>query len=132
MSKEISNDKENLHELAKLIKKVIRKSLKDNTLDWTVQKTISSLEPDKVKFAAQISSPNVGVQPIIYVFDNFNDLKHALIESETEINKESIELVFHQSRINTYKNKIEAHEARIKAIENGETDEADDIELEEV
>lgn len=124
--------KEQLLVLEKLLKKIIRKSIKDNTLDFTAQCTVSSLEPGKIKYAAQISSPNVGVQPIIYVFDNFNDLKHALIESETEINKESIELVFHQSRINTYKNKIEAHEARIKAIENGETDEADDIELEEV
>lgn len=132
MSKETNSANENLHELAKLIKKVVRKSLKDNTLDWVVQKTISSMEPNNVKYAAQISSPSVGVQPIIFTFDTFNDLKNALIESETDLDKEKVEIVFHQSRINTYKNKIEAHEARIKAIENGETDEDDDIELEEV
>lgn len=130
MSKETKATNENLHELAKLIKRVVRKSLKDNTLDWVVQKTISSMEPDKVKYAAQISSPAAGVQPIIFTFDNFNDLKNSLIESEKDLDKEKVELVFHQSRINTYKTKIEAHEARIKQIESGEPD--DDIELEEV
>lgn len=123
--------KEQLSELEKLVKKVIRKAIKNNTLDYTVQFTMSSSEPGKVKYAAQISSPANGVQPITFIFEKFEDLKNALIASETEIDTEKIELTFHQSRINTYKNKIEAHEARIKQIESGETED-DDIEMEAV
>lgn len=131
MSKQTNNEKEKLQELAKLVRKVVRKSLKDNTLDWTVQFTMSNLEPDVVKYAAQISSPAKGVQPITYVFSSFTDLKNALVESENEIDKDKVELAFHQSRINTYKSKIEAHQARVKQIEAGETED-DEIEMEEV
>jgi len=132
MSKEIRTTSAELRELEKLVKRILRKSLKDNTLDFTCQATISSMEPGKVKYATQISSPTNGVQPITYIFDNFNDLKNALIASEKEIDKKAIELVFHQSRINTYENKIQAHKARIVQIEAGEIEEEDDIELEEV
>ena len=133
MQKQGNSAKEQLRELEKLAKKVIRKSLKDNTLDYTVQMTISSFEPGKVKYATQISSPAKGVQPITFIFDDFNTLKASLEEAEKEIDKVKVELTFHQSRINTYKTKIEAHEQRIKAIENGDIEpEDEDIPMEEV
>ncbi len=131
MSKETKDVNANLRELEKLVKKIIRKSLKDNTLDYTVQVSVSSLEPGKVKYAAQISSPATGVQPISYIHDNFKDLENALIESEKQIDELKIERTFHTSRINTYKTKIESHEARIVQIDKGETDE-DEIAMEEV
>lgn len=121
-----------LQELEKLVKKVIRKSLKDNTLDYTVQFTLSNIEPGKVKYAAMISAPARGVQPITYVFHSFNDLKAALIESETEINKDKVEVAFHESRINSYESKIQQHKERIVQIEAGETEEDDGIEMEQV
>lgn len=132
MQKASNSAKEQLQELEKLVKKVIRKSLKDNTLDYTVQITTSSLEPSKVKYAALISSPNSGVQPITFIFDNFNDLKAALVESETEIDKKKIELTFHKSRINTYETKILQHKERIVKLESDEEEpeEDDDIEME--
>lgn len=131
MSKQTNSEREKLLELEKLVKKVIRKSLKDNTLDYTVQFTVSNLEPGKVKYAAMISSPAKGVQPITFVYDNFNDLVAVLSESEKEINKKNVEVAFHKSRVSTYKSKIEAHEARIKQIESGEEDE-EEIEMEQV
>lgn len=123
--------REQLVELEKLVKKVIRKSLKDNTLDYTVQMSISSLEPSKVKYAALISSPAKGVQPITFVFDKFEDLKSALIMAETEINRDKVEIAFHQDRITSYENKIQQHKERIVMIESGEK-ENEDIEMEEV
>lgn len=121
-----------LLKLEKYVKRVIRKSLKDNTLDYTIQFTVSNLEPGKVKYAAQISSPAKGVQPITYVFDTYKDLEAALVESETELNKTNVELAFHQSRINTYESKIQQHKERIVVLESGEPEEDDDIEMEEV
>lgn len=116
-----------MQNLEKLVKKVIRKSLKDNTLDYTVQFTVSNLEPTKVKYAAMISSPSQGVQPITFIFDKYEDLENALVESETEIDRDKIELTFHQSRINTYESKILQHKERMVIIEAGEKDEDEDI-----
>lgn len=125
--------KEQLQELEKLAKKVIRKSLKDNTLDYTVQFTISSMHPGEVKYAAQISSPAKGVQPITFIFDTFADLKNSLKEAEEAINEKQVELTFHKSRIQTYESKIDQHKARIVQLESGEVDEeAEAIPMEEV
>lgn len=126
--------KENLQELEKLVKKIIRKGLKDNTLDYTVQYSISSLDPSKIKYSAMISSPSRGVQPITFVHDSYNELKSVLEASITDLNRENIELTFHQDRVNMYTNKIEAHNARIKQIESGEAviEEDDGIEMEQV
>lgn len=132
MPKETNSAKENLYELEKQIKKVIRKTLKDNTLDYTVQYTVSSLEPGKIKYAAQISSPAKGVEPITFVFDNYRDLMASLVEAEEALDRKKVEIVFHQSRINTYKNKIEAHEGRVKELEEGVEEVDDEIAMEEV
>jgi len=132
MPKQNNSVKEMLQELEKLTKKVINKSLKDRTLDYTVQFSISNLDPNTVKYAAQISSPAAGVQPIYFVHDSFNDLKASLEQAAQELDRKAVELVFHQSRINTYKNKIQAHEERMVQIENGDEEDEEDIELERV
>jgi len=90
------------------------------------------MEPRKVKYATQISSPAKGVQPITFIFDNFNDLKASLEEAEKEIDKKKIEVTFHQSRINTYKNKIEQHEQRIEQLNDPDYVEEEDIPMEEI
>lgn len=133
MPQQNNNVKDQLLELEKLAKRVIRKSLKDNTLDYTVQMTMSSLEPGKVKYAAQISSPAKGVQPITFIFDTYEDLKSSLTEAEKEIDKDKVELIFHQSRVNSLETKIQAHKERIVQIEAGEVEEDEDnIPMEEV
>lgn len=124
--------KEQLLKLEKLVKKVIRKSLKNNTLDYTVQFSVSSLEPGKVKYSSMISSPGNQVQPILFTFDSFNLLEAALKEAEKEYNPTSVELAFHESRINTFKAKIEQHEARVKQLEDPEYKAEDDIPMEQV
>lgn len=126
--------KERLLTLEKLVKKVIRKSLKDNTLDYSIQFSVSNLdEPGKIKYAAMISSPAKGVQPITFMFDNYKDLEASLKEAEKAINRKAVELTFHQSRINNYKRQIQLHEARMEKLNDPEYDENEDlIEMEQV
>lgn len=131
MPKASNNVKEQLQTLEKLVKKILRKSLKDNTLDYTVQFTTSNLEPGKIKYAAQISSPSKGVQPITFIFDTFETLKASLEEAEKEIDKKKVELIFHESRINSYKNKIKQHEERVVQLNDPEYKD-EEIEMEEV
>lgn len=132
MPKELNTAKEQLRVLQKTIKKIIRKSLKDNTLDYTVQISMSSIEPDQVKYAAQISSPAKGVQPITFTFNTFKELQAALEASVDEIDREKVERVFHENMVNSLTNRIEAHKARIKQIDDGEFEVDEDIPLEEV
>lgn len=130
MPKESITAKEQLRVLEKIVKKIVRKSLKDNTLDYTVQISLSNIEPDQIKYSVQISSPARGVQPITFNFDTFDALKTALEGSVEEIDRKAVELVFHENMINQLKNRVEAHEARIKQIEDGDFEV--DIEMEEV
>lgn len=122
-----------LRKLEKHAKKIIRKSLKDNTLDYTVQFSLSSMDPGNIKFACQITSPAQGIQPITYIFDSYKELEAALIESETELNPRKVEIAFHDNRINTYKNNIKQHEDRKAVLESPDYDpEEDGIPTEEV
>lgn len=115
--------------LEKKVQAILRKNLKDNTLDYTVQMSISSLAPGEVKYAAQISSPAKGVQPITFVFKSYKELEDALAAAETGLDKLQVEKAYHQDRINTYSSLIASHQERVDKIDAGE---ADDIELEEV
>lgn len=134
MPKEKLTYSESLQELEKLTKQIIRKSLKDNTLNYTVQITRSSVEPGKTKYAVHIDSPRLGVQPITFVHENYEVLKGVLEESITTINKRAIEIAFHEDRINMLENRLLAHKERKVILESGEGDleEDDDIEMERV
>jgi hypothetical protein len=118
MSKEKQTTREELLELEKLAKKVIRKSFHNSLLDFTCQATVSSLDPGEVKYAAMITSPANGVQPITFTFDTFNALKEALKDAETNFNSQKVEIAFHENRINTFKSRIEQHEARKAELED--------------
>ncbi len=122
-----------LQTLEKLVKRIIRKSLKNNTLDYTVQISISSPDPGDVKYSAMISSPASGVQPILLSYDSYDLLLAALKEAEKEYNPRSIEIAYHDNRINTFEHKAAQHKARKEKLEDPEYDEdAESIELEEV
>lgn len=124
---------EQLQKLEKLVKRVIRKSLKDNTLDYTVQFSVSSLEPGKVQYAAMITSPAKGVDQITFVYDSYELLEAALKESENEFSRQKVEIAFHKNRINSYENRIDQTKDRIKQLEDPNyKPEDDDIEMEEV
>lgn len=133
MQKPNNTARQQLLELEKLTKKVIRKSLKNNTLDYTVQITISSLDPGKLQYAAHISSPASGVSQITFVYDTFDLLLTALQEAEKKFNPEKVEIAFHQNRMNVYKSKISQHEQRVKVLESPDYDPSDEeVPMEEV
>lgn len=134
MSKKDFNTNESLHELEKIVKKIIRNGLKDNTLNYTVQFSRSNLEPGVTKYAVGIDSPRAGVQPITFSYDNYEILKQVLEGSVETIDRKAIEIAFHEDRINSYENRILAHKERKLLLESGEVEleEDDGIELEEV
>lgn len=120
--------------LEKHVKKILRKSLKDNTLDYTIQFSVSNVDaPGKVKYAAMISSPAKGVQPITFMADSYEELEAVLKAGEKGINRKEVELTFHQSRINSYESRIAQHKDRMAKLNDPDYDESDvEIEMEEV
>lgn len=122
-----------LLKLEKLAKRVIRKSLKNNTLDYTVQITVSSLEPEHLKYAAQITAPADGVQPIIFICDSYKELEASLELASKELNKTKVEIAFHENRINTFTAKVEQHKERLVELNDPNYDpELDNIPMEKV
>lgn len=125
------NTTDDLLKLEKVVRKVIVKAFKDRTLDYTVQFSVSSLEPKKVKYAFMINGAKQEVRVEPQAFDSF---KEALLVAEgmlKEIDAVELEKTFHVSRINTYNSAISQHEARIKQLDNP-VEEDSNIPMEEV
>lgn len=101
----------------KIIKKIIRNIFKDSTLDYTVQVSVSSIEPGKLKYSALISSPSRHVQEVPFRFDSMKELVSALEAALKEFKYDDIEKAEVQSRINVYKNKVKELEEYYEQIE---------------
>tara|TARA_B100001245_G_scaffold236507_1_gene227902 strand:- start:3141 stop:3536 length:396 start_codon:yes stop_codon:yes gene_type:complete len=125
---------ERVTELEKLCRKVIRKAFKDSTLDYTVQISASSLEPGKVKYGFMINGLKKEIQPVAMSFYTYDECKKTLEGLLKTVDYVELEKLFHQGRINVYKNAISSHEDRLKHIEENpdEVREENEIKMEEV
>lgn len=126
------NTTNDLLKLEKVVRKVISKGFKDRTIDYTVQFSVSSLEPKKVKYAFMFNGTKKEVRVEPQVFTDFDTAMRVAEEMVKEINPIELEKTFHESRINTYKTAISQHEARQKQLDNPEELVDDDIEMEEM
>lgn len=126
-----TNTTDDLLKLERAVRKVINKALKDRTLDYSVQFSVSSLEPKKVKYAFMINGTKNEVRIEPQSFDSFEKTLAVAEEMLKSYNPIELEKTFHISRINTHKNTIAQHEARLKQLENPETAD-EDIEMEQV
>ena len=125
---------ENVQELEKLVRKVIRLAFKDNTLDYTVQIATTSLEPGKVKYGFMINGLKKEIQPIAMSFYTFAECKEVLEGLLKTVDQVELEKMFHQGRINVYESAISSHKDRLKQIEENpdEAKEDSEIAMEEV
>lgn len=101
----------------KTIKKIIRKVFKNSLIDYSVQVTVSSLDPGKVKYGVFISSPSRHVQDVTFMFDSFEELDKTLQECLKEWNYAEIQKTDLQSRANSFRSRADDIEARIKDID---------------
>jgi hypothetical protein len=119
-------------ELEKLCRKVIRLAFKDNTLDYTVQISTTSLEPGKVKYGFMINGLKKEIQPIAMSYYTYEECKVALEGLLKEVNPLEVEKSFHKGRINVYTNAISSHQERLDKIEKDGLEPEDGIAMEEV
>jgi hypothetical protein len=125
---------DNVLELERLVKKVIHRAFKDNTLDYTINIAATSLEPGKVKYGFMINGLKKEIQPVAMSFYTYEECKGVLEGLLKEYNPVKLEELFHQGRINVYKNAISSHEDRLKQMKENPEEAAEDaaIPMEEV
>lgn len=121
---------EDLLKLERAVRKVIAKAFKDRTLDYTVQFSVSSLEPKKVKYAFMINGTKKEIRVEPQAFDSYEACLAVAEGMLEEINLDALERTFHESRINTHQAAIDQHKARLEQMDNPPED--DDIPMEEV
>lgn len=97
----------------------IRKNLKNNQIDWTIQVSKSSLRPESVAYSAQIEAPANGLQPLTWVKDSADELYNALKETaEKGVNAIDVERAWHETEIKRAEQLIKAHKMKIAEIDD--------------
>lgn len=99
----------------------ILKQMGDATLDWTIQISLNSIEPDKVSYACQIHVPARGVQPLTWICDTWEELMEKLDKAGKEINEDVVEIAFHNAEIARCEKLINYHKEKISEITDKES-----------
>ena len=107
----------------KTVKKILRKVFKNSLLDYSVQATISSMTPGKIKYGVFISSPSRHIQDITFMFESFEELDKTLQECLKEWNYADIQKTELESRANSFRSRAEDMDAYIKDIDKYGLDE---------
>lgn len=108
-------------EVSRLMNKIL-KNLKNNTLDWTYQESISSIHPDKVTYAVQLEAPAPGLAPVTWVCDTYEELKTKLEASVKYLDVEAVEKSWHESEIKRAESLIKYHKEALEPKKEEEND----------
>lgn len=99
----------------------ILKQMGDATLDWTIQVSLNSIEPDEVSYACQINVPARGVQPLTWICKSWDELIEKLDKAGKEINEDVVEIAFHEAEIKRCERLANYHQEKIKEITDKES-----------
>lgn len=114
--------KEDLQKIEKAMVK-LRNKAKRSDLDYTVQISISSADPQVVRYAAQMTPPAEGLAPVTFIEHDTESLVNKIKLATKGINYEEIEKAYHSAQIDAAKRTIAHHEDRVYRIENPEEEE---------
>lgn len=110
----------------------LRNNLKRADLDYTVQASVSSVDPSVVRYAAQMTAPANGLAPVTFIADSPEALIEKIKLAQKNIDYEEVEKAYHAAQIEACHRTIEFHKERMERIDNPETEPADDDETKEV
>lgn len=100
----------------KFVNKII-KQMKRSDIDWTIQVSKTSIEPETFKYCCQIEAPAEGLQPLTYVKNSWEELLEALEESAKVIDYNMIQKTWHEGQIIKHNKMIEYHKESIEKLE---------------
>lgn len=113
MSKDIGK---NLHDAERAMNRLRNKFNKVDS-DYVVQISISSVDPSTVKYAASLTAPANGLQPVAFIADSAQDLVKQIKAFTKSVDYKMVELAYHKAQIESCYRTIRGHEDRIKELE---------------
>ena len=121
MSKDIGK---NLHDAERAMNRLRNKFNKVDS-DYVVQISISSVDPSTVKYAASLTAPANGLQPVAFIADSAQDLVKQIKTFTKNVDYKMIEIAYHKAQIDSCYRTIKGHEDRIKELEEEKEEEKD-------
>lgn len=93
-----------------------KKQLKRADLDYTVQASISSVDPSNIRFAAQIAPPAAGLEPVTFIAATGDELIEKIQNAIKNIDYTEVEKAFHAAQIEACQRTINFHNERIAEL----------------
>lgn len=103
----------------------IKKKIKRNDLDFSVQVSLSSQDPGKIYYALQITPVAEGIAPMTFIKQSEEEFIEAIEAQLENLDAQVIEESYHESQIAHAKRTITFHEERIKSMKEQATEEND-------
>ena len=107
--------REELQKAEKAIVK-LRNKIKRADLDYTVQISISSVDPTKIRYAAQMTPPAQGLAPVTFIKDTADELVEAIKSAAKHIDYEQVEIAYHKAQMEACDRTKQGHQDRIDEI----------------
>lgn len=114
MGKSIESDLKNIE---KAIVR-LRNKIKRVDLDYTVQVSISSVDPTVIMYAAQTTSPAKGLAPITFIEKSPEVLVQKIKAFTKNTDYDAVEEAYHKAQIEACKRTIMGHEERLAEMED--------------
>lgn len=102
----------------KLVQK-IKKKVKRNDLDYTIQAVIDSTNPSVVKYAVRITPINEATGPLVFVADSVKELQEKLqYRLDNGLDETELQINYHESMVKNIENTLEFHRSRAEELKN--------------
>lgn len=100
----------------------IRNNMNRVDLDFTVQVSINSTDPDTVIYAAQMTAMADGLAPYRIITTDYDKIIEVMKLAAKKIDQRAVEIAYHKEQIAAGKRTIQGHEERLADIESGKAD----------
>ena len=94
----------------------LKKKLKRNDLDFSIQVSLSSADPGKIYYALQLTPVADGVAPMTFIKSDPDKLIEAIEAQLEKVDTAAVEVAYHEGQINHAKRTITFHQERIDEI----------------
>jgi len=95
----------------------LRNNIKRSDMDYIVQVSINSTDPDTVIYAAQMTAPANGLAPIRLLASTAEELIAKLKVATKNIDEKAIEIAYHKAQMESCDRTKLGHEERIAELE---------------